>query len=449
MGNLWHSPSTLWTKPPTILPSPTPPMPSSSDFLDHIRRSMGSPPRSLGWFKPSPFAIPEPAWMVRANASDEPLKEFIRGQKSLWKHGVVVWGHVVRANRKLYEDGKDDCPGTFIFSATATDDEAIAELPRLVKCLHDLMNHDAPAPGWTQRELEWWEDLQNDMACHRGFRLPESWMTKCTDYKGSLLLLHRPHLPDGKILSRLLPLLVDPVSCIAQVVPVEIWPDGLAAWLANRCGFPETSSEAQSAIGDSLRFLADTIGDRTEREEAYRSVFGPIESVYHELIISPHHIDVYHFRWEPPRDEHGYVTGGMSDALQPGGGDFSRVELVLYTKEHREHYLKFLQSFARYPWQTGHPILPLDTIPLGDHAASMLGSDRFTNLTFLPGVSKAESAIHESPTLAATQTRLMTVVPLTDSEFQFKNSHPSQAFLDLLRERRFDLAFSPERPALV
>jgi hypothetical protein len=422
---------------------------SEAFFLNQIRSKIGSPPRSLGWFRPSPFAVPEPSWMAQAKVADEPMKEVIRGQKSLWKHGVVVWGHVVRANAILYEPGTDDCPATLIFSATAPDDEAVNELPVLTDRLHHLWACIIPGPGWTQRETDWWEDLRNDMSYHRGFKLPEEWQQRSKDYKGSSFLMHRAHLPEGRITSRLLPILVDPVTCIAQTIPSSEWPEGMASWLTENHGFSSPPTNPETDFGDSSQFLAEKPSDRSEREEAYSRVFGPIGSVYHELIPLPHHIDVYHFTWAAPRDEHAYVTGGMSDAIQPGGGDFGRIELVLYTKHHHERFQKLLRSFARYPWETGSPIYPFDTVPLGSFGNEVLGSDRFNALMFLPGVAKPETSIHQAPCLVASNTRLLTIVPLTDEELQFKLSHDTQAFLDRMRESKFDLAFTPDRSSLV
>jgi hypothetical protein len=424
-------------------------MNDASTFLNQVRSKLGSPPRSLGWFKPSPFAFPEPPWMGSAKDADEPMKEVVRGQKSLWKHGVIVWGHVVRANARLYESGTDDCPATLIFSATASDEEALCELPSYVKKLHDLSESVSPEPAWTQREKEWWEDLRNDLSYHRGFRLPLEWQTQSQDYKGSSLLIHREHLPDGLIKSRLLPILVDPMACIAQIVPYKEWPQGMIEWLQDLHGIPAIPSLPVPEFGKSTAFLSSEPVERNQREEAYSQVFGPIRSVFHEIIPSPHHIDVYHFMWGPPRDEHAYVTGGMGDAVQPGGDDFGRIELVLYTKQDHERFSKLLKSFARYPWETGNNIHPFDTVPLGSYANEILGSERFKTLMFLPGVAKPESPIHHSPCLMASNTRLLTVVPITDTELAFKLANPIQAFLDRMRESKFDLAFDPKRPSLM
>lgn len=424
-------------------------MSNAQTFLDKIRADIGAPPRSLGWFKPSPFSFSEPPWMEMAKDSDEPMKEIVRNQKTLWKRGIVVWGGIVRANNNLYQPGTDDCPGLVVFSPTAPDAEAVEELPGLVEKLWKLGDDEVPDPDRTQREREWWEDLQNGMSYNRGCKLPEEWQARTKDYKGSTILFPRSHLAGGVITSRLVPLLVDPMTNMVQLVPASRWPEGMGEWLEAERSASLSSAALELALGGSADFLVENPMNRQELEQAYGSVFGPVVSVYHQLVPLPHHIDIYRFRWEAPRDEYGYVTGGMSDAIQPAGGDFERIELVFYTKHHDERFMKLLQSFARYPWETGASISPGDTIPLGDYGDVMLGSDRFKALMFFPGVARPENPIYEAPCLIASNIRLLTVVPLTEAELNFKLSHDARQFFDLLREKRFDLAFAPDRACLM
>lgn len=214
-------------------------MENADTILDQIRAKIGPPPRKTGWFKPSPWDIPEPDWMKTAPLEDEPMKEIVSGLKSLWKHGVIVWGHLVRANTGLYTSGEDDCPGTVIFSPTASDGDAYKTLPGLAEKLHQLRASIFPVEEWSVRESEWREDLQNDMSYHRGFKLPETWQLGSQDYKGSNVLFHRRHLPDGFIQSRFLPMLVHPITSIAQVVPAEVWPAELKENLAGDNGFAD------------------------------------------------------------------------------------------------------------------------------------------------------------------------------------------------------------------
>jgi hypothetical protein len=416
-------------------------------FLAAIRDRLGNPKRSLGLFKPSPLEFPEPPWLRNVSPHDDQTKLIFHSFKHLWKHGIVVWGYVVRANSLLFSPGAEDSPGTMIFSATDTDASALENLPRLARRLSELRGCGQPPAAWTQKEIEWWEDLNDDMSYQKGVRLPAGWLPEHHEYKGSSVLFHRPHLPVGYFQSWLLPILVDPVGSLVQTVPADYWPSGLAEYLAEHFG--SEANEADERGPDPLESLASDPVDPGDREAAYTRVFGSIVSVLHELVPGPHHIDIYTFQWPGPRNEHCYVSGGMSDLLQPGGGDFSRIELVFYSKHPDSRFAKLLQVFARYSWQTGASLGPWDIVPLDDHAEAVLGTARFPALMFFPGVAKPETPIHKENPFGASGIRFMTVVPITQAELELKRKGQIEALIARIQECRLDLAFDPERPSMV
>lgn len=194
--------------------------------------------------------------------------------------------------------------------------------------------------------------------------------------------------------------------------------------------------------------LSENPVGRELREAAYTRVFGPVVSVFHEMVPGPVDIDVYRFDWGGPRGEHGYVTGGMSDALQPEGGKYGRVELVFYAKSHDERYPKLLQTFAHYPWQTGGGIGPWHTIPLGAYAELAVGSPRFAALWFFPGVAKPETPIHLAPELAPFGIRYLTVLPITAPELELASKQGTDALIERFGRTKFDLAFDPARESV-
>jgi Suppressor of fused protein (SUFU) len=422
-------------------------MPNSFISLATIREKLGNPPRGLGFFKPSPLAFVEPPWLSGVSVKDDPTKEIFGAFKTVWKHGNVVWARVIRANRALYAEGADDCPGTVIFSPTASDADAFDQLSVLARCLIELGDTKEPDPDWPQRVAEWWEDLQNDMSYHRGFRLPAEWQPTNGDYKASSVVFHRAHLPGSKVQSRFIPLLVDPVGNIAQIIPVTYWPTGMAEWLALEHGVDLTSAGQVGEL-DVVDCLAPDPLDSGHRERAYENVFGPIASVYHELVPGPHHIDVYKFVWPEPRAEVAYLSGGMNNAMQIGSGDFSRIELVFYAKNEDQRFAELVRSFAHYPWQTGASIGPWHTIPLGSYAEAALGSDRFSALLFFPGVAKPDSHVHQAREFSSSGTRFLTIIPITQAELEQKLEHGIESLLAKMTELHFDLAFAPDRQSM-
>ena len=411
--------------------------------LDSIRAQLGQPKRKLGWFKSSPLAFPEPSWLADPAMKANRLKDLFPAFNSLWKNGVVVWGYIVRARRGLFSPGENDLSGIMIFSATAADETAIKALPSLGNRLNRNADAIEPDPTWNDREKRWWLLIADDDSYQRGYRVPVEWQTEETDYVGSTVLFHRKHLPGGVIQSCLMPVLFDPTSGLAQIIPCRYWPDGMAEWLAREYGMEPVS------LWPALDSLVEYPVPRETREALYQDVFGPIVSVFHELIPSPHHIDVYHFKWDSPRHEHGYVTGGMSDAKQPERDDFARIELVFYSKKHLPGYPELVRIFAHYPWQSGSAISQCDTIPLGPLADLLLGSARFTALFFVPGVSVAETGIRNRPEFTEPDIRVLSVLPITQAELELTFTDGFPALLELMKKNHFDFAFDPDRPCLV
>ena len=153
-------------------------------------------------------------------------------------------------------------------------------------------------------------------------------------------MFHRPHLPGGYFQSRVMPILLDPVGNLRPFL-TAIGPRGLPSICSEHFGFEIEADDGR--VPELLEFLAPDPVDHEDCEAAYSRVFGPIRSVLHEMMPGPDHIDVYSFQWPEPRHEHGYVSGGMSNLLQPDGGDFSRIELVFYSKHPDPRFARLIQ----------------------------------------------------------------------------------------------------------
>ena len=192
---------------------PDTPFPS----LEPLRGRMGRAPRKLGFFATPPIAFPEPDWLRPLTVQQDPAKKLFGQFKQLWKEGIVSWGRIIKANRGLFSPGTDDCPGEMMISMADDDKDTFARLPELTKRLGQLRELDSPPPGASQREIEWWEDMNNDYSYHEAFSLPEHWPYGDRAYKGCNVLFHRGHLPGGYIQ---MPVLVNRHSpVVAMVVP--------------------------------------------------------------------------------------------------------------------------------------------------------------------------------------------------------------------------------------
>jgi hypothetical protein len=415
-------------------------VPHEFPSLDSLRARLGPPPRKLGWFEEPPIAFPEPPWLKDVSVTDDPCKRVFANFKSLWKNGRVVWGRLIMANRTLFESGTNDAPGEVLYSLTADDQHAIDHLAPLVAKLWSLVTDPDPAAALTPSEAEWKEDLQTGTSFHAGVRLPETWQPVGHIYMASSPVFHRGHLPNGRIDSRFLPLLVNPeVPRLAMVIPHSFWPPGLHEWMLAHSGI---EPEAPPPLPEN---------HLEEREKIYATHLGPISSVFHETEVRESHIDVYCFDWlSTPRGEVAFVTGGMSDRDQPGvSGDFQRVELVFYAKQKALPFVELLRNFAHYPWETGAAIGPWHTFPLGDMAETALGTPRFPGLVLIPGTAKSERSIWEALTVNGQRVFFLTVFPITQAELDFSLENGSAALGELLTTKRFNIEFDPQRTSLV
>ena len=89
------------------------------------------------------------------------------------------------------------------------------------------------------------------------------------------------------------------------------------------------------------------------REAIYDRFFGTCETVYHEVLPSTPHIDVYAYPAQRGwRDFCTLVTGGMSDlpmSVRPEAeGVACRVELIFYCSAPKPEYLEGLRPLAAF-----------------------------------------------------------------------------------------------------
>jgi len=390
----------------------------------------------MAWFSKPPIVYQRPPWLTAT--IDDPLNNLFGNFKLLWKEGIVVWAWVVMANQALYEEGADDFPGEVLYSFKDADEEALHELPGLGERLWNLKIANSPDPGWSEREAEIAADLADEMVFHAGFRLPENWLPHERDYRLSTIIFHREHLPGGRLQTRLLPLLIFPFQPFhAVVVPFQFWPDEVI----------ELVNDYKTVV----RAVSPALDPREQRETAYEDVFGPISSVLHELLPGPDHLDVYIFAPREGREHWTFATGGMSDRDQPDGDEScpSRTELVFYSSKKQPSLLEALRIQARYPWETGQPLGHGHTLPLGDNAELILGSDRFSVLLLIAALQKNDSRLGGMIQVDGAPVYPLMVVPLTESEFTFYQTNGMEAFIKKVSESTVSIIFDPDRESVV
>lgn len=113
-------------------------------------------------------------------------------------------------------------------------------------------------------------------------------------------------------------------------------------------------------LSDGDRMLMDGIADHLERH------FGKIPRVFHEIVSSQAHIDLYPYPADAQRPFHLVVTSGMAERPMrtPHGDIYAELVLLLPPEwsldsaawRDERHYWPFrwLKRVARFPYETGH-----------------------------------------------------------------------------------------------
>jgi hypothetical protein len=171
--------------------------------------------------------IHPPAWLT--TEEEDPLHLVFADQWILRKHGSVLWGHVVEANDLLRLPGGDDHPATVVWSLDPWFDRAVDDLWRIADALGDpdlRRRSDGETARFARR-------LTEHVGRVMQWSVPAS-LTSGRQVFLTSILVHRQHLPDGRLGSPLVPLLVAPGrSQAAMILPVAEWsPDLLDLWSA-------------------------------------------------------------------------------------------------------------------------------------------------------------------------------------------------------------------------
>lgn len=195
--------------------------------LDFIRQQLGSSPRRIWFFQWGDKVFPMPAGLKGMRPQEEPLLGTLLRQKDIWREGKIVWGHIIVANRALWQPGENDLPGEVVYSLDAPDTEALEKLPKIARALSDAKFSEKPIEAFPPEEQEIVEHLRNERDRAFGMAVPPSFSQGLRCFT-STFWAHRAHLPEKALGGRLLPLLVL-VKKVHDVliIPGKFWPDDL------------------------------------------------------------------------------------------------------------------------------------------------------------------------------------------------------------------------------
>ena len=107
------------------------------EILYECRENFGKAPRKFSlWDRLTYLRMPRPIWL-HLNPRDG-LRTLFERLPDLLETGIVVWGHIVQANRMLFSNGSQNLPGEFVFCLDAPETVDINELQDVAMQLGEL-----------------------------------------------------------------------------------------------------------------------------------------------------------------------------------------------------------------------------------------------------------------------------------------------------------------------
>jgi hypothetical protein len=159
--------------------------------------------------------IVAPLWMDR-----DPMRRSFFRHTDIWNGGRVVWGRIVLANKLLFEPGSDDSPADVLYDSSGK--LPFTALREPAAALFGLRGR-APA---NPEEKAYADHLNDELTRVTGMAVPTS--ISPLPLRVSTVLIHRPHLPDGKLSMSYFPVVMnDQHPGAIMVLPSRWWP----AWL--------------------------------------------------------------------------------------------------------------------------------------------------------------------------------------------------------------------------
>lgn len=192
-------------------------------LLSQCREAFGAAPRRFGlWNRYFYLRLPRPKWCH----PQEGLWPLFRDLDSLLKYGEVVWGHVVQANRLMFQPGPWNCPGEMLYcplTQRAVDPEALGEIA------HKLFDLKGTIPR--DRQLACISNyLTNERIRVFGLQVPP-FLSGTLPCMVSTVFFKRQHLPLRRLCSSLMPLIISPQQPrLAMILPERYWPRELISF---------------------------------------------------------------------------------------------------------------------------------------------------------------------------------------------------------------------------
>lgn len=205
--------------------------------LREIARVVGSPPRRVSMLRWKHGRSPPPPWLK----PDDLINRLYAHQDRILRDGHARWAVIVHANDHLFRPGKVASGAQVVYAPD--DDVSLADLQRIAKRAFALKGTTPSNPD--ERRVA--DMLTDEMERALDWPVPPS-VTGGPRIITTIVMLPRDHMPDGFLGQTHFPVLADPATSMAVLVPDRYWPaEFRAAWKAET-GRVAAHLEAMSVV---------------------------------------------------------------------------------------------------------------------------------------------------------------------------------------------------------
>lgn len=172
-------------------------------------------PRRPGAFERLYLRVRPPLW-----CRGDGLLAAFRDRGKLLGEGNIVPAVLVQANAALFGPGAGDAPANVIYT---TDGEAAQPVARMLEVARRIFSLKGTKPE-DPDEARFARMVSDEL--RRDFRVtvPER-LSGDLDLTYTTIMVHRRHLPEGRLAVPYFPLLIHPESRAAMILPARYWPD--------------------------------------------------------------------------------------------------------------------------------------------------------------------------------------------------------------------------------
>lgn len=200
-----------------------------------------------------------------------------------------------------------------------------------------------------------------------------------------------------------------------------------------------------------------------ELENHYEKYIGKINTVFHEMISTDIHVDVYHFLPTKDHPFHTLATGGMSaKAMTVPKNDKSLMytELLIclpedwkisqndFSNENNYWPVRLLKTLARFPHEYRTWLGLYHTLPNGNPSKPYANNTKL-ECAYITGPYMLDPKIFKLHINNDKTIHVFAVFPLYNSEMEFKLKNGGQKLDELFDQKLGTYIVKPDRPVVV